>query len=194
MGEMSFNPDSTFYLHDGNDRSTATDGGQAQPGSLRACSRELRKLRDDWKTEKESLDSVLSILNTEADATYQEVQGHFKQLHAALNVREEVIMTDLKQRHVKRCAPLHEHAQVVDGLTSESKRIIRLARGNAAKEPTVEANVLTLVQSEHNRQKVIRSNTNLSTMLADATAQQFRFSAGSIELSTILKEYGAVEM
>ena len=191
--DMSFNPDSTFY-HDGNDRSTATDGGQAQPGSLRACSRELRKLRDDWKTERESLNSVLSILNTEADATYQEVQGHFKQLHAALNVREEVIMSDLKQRHAKRCTPLHEHAQVVDGLTSESKRIIRLARGNAAKEPTVEANVLTLVRAEFERQKIVRSSTNLSEMLTHATAQQFRFNAGSVELATILKEYGAVEL
>lgn len=191
--EMSFSPDLTFY-HDMNDRSVATDGGQAQPGSLRACSRELRKLRDDWKTEQESLDAVLSILNTEADATYQEVQGHFKQLQAALKVREEIVMGDLKQRHAQRCAPLHEHTQLVDSFTSESKRIIRLARGDAAKEPSVEAKVLSLIQSEFDRQKAIRSSTSLSTMLATATAAQFRFSTGPLELSAILKEYGSVEM
>jgi hypothetical protein len=163
--------------------------------SLREMARDLRKLRDEWKVGKGSVDSVLSMLGKEADATYQEVQGHFRQLHATLEVREELMMNELKQLHTNRCTPLTEHGQLIDGLTGESKRIIRLARGNAAKEPTVENKVMQLVQSEFERQKAIQASVDLPTLLAVATDQKLRFStnAGSgIDLAAMLQEHGSV--
>jgi hypothetical protein len=157
--------------------------------------RDLRKLRDEWKAEKNSLDSVLSMLSKEADATYQEVQGHFRQLHATLEVREELMMNQLKQLHTNRCAPLNEHNQLIESLTGESKRIIRLARANAAKEPTVEMKVMQLVQSEFDRQKATQASVDLPGLLTAATKQKLRFiaSAGTgSDLAAMLQEHGSV--
>ena len=80
--------------------------------SLKASARELRKLRDAWKSDKQLVDAMTANFGTEADATQREIHEHFQQLHVALYSREAALVRDVIVRQARRTDPLIAKAEV----------------------------------------------------------------------------------
>eukprot|EP00041_Stephanoeca_diplocostata_P021774 m.513780 g.513780 ORF g.513780 m.513780 type:complete len:367 (+) comp21907_c0_seq6:423-1523(+) len=94
---------------------------------MRDSARQLRKLRDLWKSDARSLKRVAETISADHMKLKQQIQSHFEALRRILDTRELYLQQDVDAKYAVRLKLISAQQKKISQLNATSKKQIRQA-------------------------------------------------------------------